>query len=246
MSHFIALVMLDEEEVKDVSAAVNKRMQPYDEGIAVPEYDAVCQCKEWKLFSEVNLKLHEEQQDIESYRKSFAYWSAEKEFDYNLDDEDERERFHDEMRKAWVNHIEPHQKRRDEIRKELEPDVGIDPYCDECNGTGTYISTYNINSKWDWYVIGGRWDGFFADREAGDPYANRIDGNIASVQDAKSLGEEKLPFAVLSPEGWHERGQMHSFATVSGEKEQSNWMDEVSSLYDRYPDHHVVAVDCHV
>ena len=31
--------------------------------------------------------------------------------------------------------------------------------CDECEGLGTVLSTYNPASKWDWYEIGGRWEG---------------------------------------------------------------------------------------
>lgn len=34
-----------------------------------------------------------------------------------------------------------------------------------CGGTGTYESTYNPDSKWDWYVIGGRWNGWLADED---------------------------------------------------------------------------------
>lgn len=32
-------------------------------------------------------------------------------------------------------------------------------YGDELNKDGDYISTYNPDSKWDWYSIGGRWPG---------------------------------------------------------------------------------------
>jgi hypothetical protein len=38
-----------------------------------------------------------------------------------------------------------------------------DPECDECHGAGAYKSTYNPNSKWDWYSIGGRWTGVLSD-----------------------------------------------------------------------------------
>jgi hypothetical protein len=30
-----------------------------------------------------------------------------------------------------------------------------------CGGTGRVMSTYNPKSKWDWYSIGGRWNGYF-------------------------------------------------------------------------------------
>lgn len=43
-----------------------------------------------------------------------------------------------------------------------------DRYNDEsgCGATGTYRSTYNPQSKWDWWVIGGRWNGWLAPPEA--------------------------------------------------------------------------------
>jgi hypothetical protein len=42
-----------------------------------------------------------------------------------------------------------------------------DRYDDEsgCGGTGEYETTYNPKSKWDWYSIGGRWNGWLADED---------------------------------------------------------------------------------
>ena len=34
-----------------------------------------------------------------------------------------------------------------------------DPKCIECKGTGQHKTNYNPRSKWDWWVIGGRFDG---------------------------------------------------------------------------------------
>lgn len=41
---------------------------------------------------------------------------------------------------------------------------GSNATCDECHGTGTYMSTYNPKSKWDWYEVGGRWSGWLVNR----------------------------------------------------------------------------------
>jgi hypothetical protein len=38
------------------------------------------------------------------------------------------------------------------------PDEGEDP-CDECEGSGTIMSTSNPDARWDWYSVGGRWKG---------------------------------------------------------------------------------------
>lgn len=41
-------------------------------------------------------------------------------------------------------------------------DDAPDPECYDCHGEGVVDSTYNPKSKWDWYQIGGRWSGLFA------------------------------------------------------------------------------------
>lgn len=58
---------------------------------------------------------------------------------------------------------------------------------------GNYISTYNPNSKWDWYEIGGRWDGLKLKRggEANEARAGEIDWDdmfSLSKEDAERLG----------------------------------------------------------
>lgn len=37
-----------------------------------------------------------------------------------------------------------------------------------CGGTGFYESTYSPESKWDWFVIGGRWTGYLDDYDPRD------------------------------------------------------------------------------
>jgi len=34
-----------------------------------------------------------------------------------------------------------------------------DPQCEECNGAGKVSTDYNPKAEWDWWVIGGRFDG---------------------------------------------------------------------------------------
>ena len=34
-----------------------------------------------------------------------------------------------------------------------------DPECEECSGTGIYMSTCNPDGHWDWWQVGGRWSG---------------------------------------------------------------------------------------
>lgn len=69
------------------------------------------------------------------------------------------------------------------------------------------------------------------------------DGDILPV--ANIL--EKIPFALVTPDGaWHEQGEMGWFASVSSEKDEDLWKEEVQLLYAQHLDCVAVAVDCHV
>jgi len=212
-------------------------------------------------------------------------------------------------------------------------------------------STYNPNSKWDWYQLGGRWSGYFklkkgADGEAGSHYAkppveegyadsvkkgdidiegmrkeredqaakvydfvwSHFDGNeknhnawehyvkqvenkTITIEEAKELyheqpsvkkfqeissseeGRELLgffskfedfsiprekylkaardsaiaPFAILTDDGWFERGEMGWWACVSNEKDKDEWNEEFTKLFDALPDDTLInLVDCHI
>ena len=47
---------------------------------------------------------------------------------------------------------------------------------------GEPTSTYNPDSKWDWYVIGGRWDGWINNRDASN---ETLSDNIATTEAAQ-------------------------------------------------------------
>lgn len=196
------------------------------------------------------------------------------------------------------------------------------------------MSTYNPLSRWDWYLLGGRWTGYFdlcpgARGTAGEPglmtaparggrvdqarkgdidwsamrerhaadarkeirevlavlkdqpplmpwvryreeWPNNIDGarQAYHVQPGlRALHEAKIdawddpaeryflgsvepetayvaqtcrvrttPFAVLTTEGWAEKGHMGWFGMVHDEKDQTDWTDRVQSLIDAAPD----------
>ena len=40
--------------------------------------------------------------------------------------------------------------------------------CSDCHGTGKRMTTYNPKSKWDWWVVGGRWNGAVKGEPRGD------------------------------------------------------------------------------
>lgn len=105
---------------------------------------------------------------------------------------------------------------------------------------GRPISTYNPDSKWDWYVIGGRWDGWINDRETSN---ESIEDNSALVEE--TIARNKIPHAVITPDGdWHERGEMGWFATLLTENE--NWEQDVRAILAPYAGYRFVIVDAHI
>ena len=118
------------------------------------------------------------------------------------------------------------------------------------NAQGEPLSTSNPNSKWDWYVIGGRWDGWVTGNEQSSnhgynfgPQHQTLANNMATTEDA--LARDVIPHAIITPDGeWHERGQMGWFATLITENE--DWDAQAREILARYPGDHLVIVDAHI
>ena len=104
---------------------------------------------------------------------------------------------------------------------------------------------------WDWYVIGGRWDGYIhGERASHNPYdEDRAIKNTLPVKHLLDLDDAslqlRLPAVILTPDGgWMD--QYDFFSSLNGEEEMTS--DRLASLrrsLDDYPDHHVVCVDIH-
>jgi hypothetical protein len=60
----------------------------------------------------------------------------------------------------------------------------------------------NPDAKWDWYVIGGRWDGWALNKQS---EREDIADNMAFA--GEIAVREEMPFAIITPDGtWHELG----------------------------------------
>lgn len=105
---------------------------------------------------------------------------------------------------------------------------------------GEPVSTYNPDSKWDWYVIGGRWDGWINGKETS---SESVADNTATADQAIARG--KIPHAIITPDGeWHENGQMGWWAILLTENE--NWDSDARTILARYSGHRLVIVDAHI
>ena len=92
---------------------------------------------------------------------------------------------------------------------------------------GELYSTYNPNSKWDWYQVGGRWSGMLKTK-------NENYVNITKKKNILNL-REIIPFALIINGKWYEKGKMGWWGFVSDKKEENEWEDEFRQLIDKLP-----------
>ena len=141
------------------------------------------------------------------------------------------------------------------------------------NGNGVWEewSTYNKNSKWDWYALGGRWvksiktkSGEFVD----ECFLDEIDWSPFKPEDYEEetkkdwsgneyrklkdsvkyhYTENDVTFCVIIDGVWYERGKMGWWACVSDEKENNDWNEEFMNLIKALPEKSIVAnYDFHI
>lgn len=112
---------------------------------------------------------------------------------------------------------------------------------------GNLLTTYNPNSKWDWYSIGGRWSGGL----------HVVDDKL--IHDCNSLPirlwdieDDFCTYAVLLPDGsWYSPGEMGWWGMSSeSEDEWNSWadgyVDAMKELKRLWPNWFVTLVDCHI
>lgn len=144
MHFFITVLINPEETLVDINSAhkyVDAALAPFSEHDEVPEYDRKCWC-----VGNVARKAAEAEADAKCgsfEEKRTKYWQI---------PEAERPEWSEFMGDWFAA-------RKEAFEKHPLKDAGSKE-CD-CEGTGYYKTTYNPNSKWDWYQIGGRWTGYW-------------------------------------------------------------------------------------
>lgn len=108
------------------------------------------------------------------------------------------------------------------------------------------LSTYNPESKWDWYSVGGRWDGFLHYKDSDPGFAETNEAYLHELDMDYLL--EHTPFCFVTVDGeWREKGEMGWWCSVSNEKPEETWkqqfVDYVKSLD---ADCLVTVVDFHI
>lgn len=113
------------------------------------------------------------------------------------------------------------------------------------------LSTYNPDSRWDWYSVGGRWRSYL--------YLKELDDNGDRVKvDQATFGEidwdymidnNVIPFCFVTEDGeWVEKGEMGWWGVVSNETPRESWKETfkryINSIEDA--DCPVTAIDFHI
>lgn len=99
-------------------------------------------------------------------------------------------------------------------------------------------TTWNPNGKFDWYEIGGRWNG-------------RLRGNVTGARTLLGTPNLRrlLPFAVVTPDGrWHEWETLIVEGWMKWHVERKTdaaWLKEVRTALRRHPGYRVACVDVH-
>ena len=242
MSHFVTLVILPPDIRHEfVESNVETALEPYSVHLEVDAHETTCFCVGMKARVEVNAEI-DKTFDIESMRKQFTTYPPEQQTD-----------------ESWSELMEPVVSMRKRLLDRHPLINKAVPDCRECNGTGVYVSCANPYGKWDWWVIGGRWDGwiFGPEREAasrdkdggfnfGDEH-HTVYNNCRPVAEIPPNEPHYVPFAIVTPQGeWLERGEMGWWAMVSNEKDRDTWHETVKAVFNNYPAHLAVTVDCHI
>jgi hypothetical protein len=259
MSHFYTVVLVP-KNTDDIEAKIEELLAPYDETIEVEEYDRKCWCINHKAHSAGWAAAESKYGSFSSLRESF--WNEiELRMPKDLSPDDDnyykvRERIGDEVN--WKNWTEAFRKFANLIETSHPLYNKPNPKCDRCSGTGYYKSTYNPESKWDWWVIGGRWDGIIQNnyRSDGDGGFNfgkehhQVKHNTVSCKDFLEMvkqDSDQYPYSLVTPKGeWCEKGKMGWFGTSSDEKEADNWHDIVNKILKKYEDCIAVGCDLHI
>lgn len=176
MSHFVALVLVDKNS-DNVERDVEDLLAPYSENIEVEGYEEACWCvgrvAKQEAINRVNAEIgtlddveRPEYEKLEKEKLTELAGGPEKlaEMEKDISNRlDELFSLRSQARKAltqkWRELTAKRQKLTMQYEQEHEQYGKPDPNCSTCEGKGIYMSTYNPDSHWDWWQIGGRWSG---------------------------------------------------------------------------------------
>lgn len=265
MSHFFVISIIPKRELNNAESHIEDMMEQYSESLEVPEYDQDCNCGKYTA----RRKAREEAENQHGrtwneLRKDFDTSWKETHTDEKFDKMTDKQKSNlwDARDVAWKMVYQKLDDLETKLNKTVfEPVAKPDKDCESCKGTGTYKTTYNPKSQWDWYRIGGRWDGTIQCREDElntdgfnfDDKHEEIKNNVLSTH--KLAENEVIPFAIMTPDGeWHQKGKMGWFGCSTDEMTEEEWKKESIKIYKEYSaklkgditQYVGIGLDCHI
>lgn len=258
MSHFYTVVLVN-KDTQNIEDEVEKLLAPYNENIKVEEYDRKCYCINSIASSESWKMAEEKHGSFDNLRNS--YWKKVEQLmpsGITTMDKDywhKREEISEKV--DWKQHVQHFTQYAEEKEKAHPAYQKPDPKCSECKGSGTYKSTYNPDAKWDWWVIGGRWDGTiknnYQSSDGGFNFGAKhhgVENNTTPTSEFLKMVQndpKQYPYALITPRGeWCEKGKMGWFGMSSDEKNVDTWHSTVQAILKQYENCVAVGCDLHI
>lgn len=118
------------------------------------------------------------------------------------------------------------------------------------DGLWRVVSTYNPNSKWDWYLLGGRWSGKILRLKQGatsgiigEPSWCSDDKGIDAAHkgdiDLEAMQKEDIslvPYAFIKDGEWHSKGDMGWWGISTNNKPEEEWDKHFWEMFYQLPD----------
>lgn len=148
----------------------------------------------------------------------------------------------------------------DDCEYENVKDYAKDYYGYELDNEGNALSSTNNSSFYDWYVIGGRWDGYLTGQpnygfNFGVEHHTVIKNSLPVSELLNKLniineeGEKKYILNHIVDENgdYHESHDVGWFGMSIQKVEDDEWFQKYKQILERCEeDYHVVSLDCHI
>lgn len=260
MSHFYVIAIVP-ESCENIEEFVSENMEKYSENREVEPYDHECSCIGWIAEKAGYEEAIKKFGTVDDLRKSYVPVRKKVLEDMGADptissfSEGWTREIDKAIDKSWKEHTNPFNDCKQEVQSSHPMFDKPDPKCDECHGTGVYQSTYNPDSQWDWYRIGGRWDGAITHTEDnsedngfnfGVHHESKSKNAITASRFLDNFTPKDVPYAILDPDGeWHQRGKVGWWGLSSDESD--TWDTDAHEILKKYRDGYVfVGLDCHI
>ena len=120
-------------------------------------------------------------------------------------------------------------------------------------GVWVEFSRYNPDSKWDWYLLGGRWSGMLKLKKGAKGVTGKagVFKNETGIDQAHKIDIANLDkvrtYAYLTKDGWFERGTILPFGGSADNGSEEKWKEKENEIIDSISDNTIISIyDLHI